>query len=101
VTVYQYDTASNLRAVVSAGVDGSVVAGYRYTVDANGNRVTSSGLEPSTKPLSIVPGVLTYNAANRVTAGAGGQNYLYDASGRLTSIDGPGATTFTYDAFGR
>jgi YD repeat-containing protein len=101
VTVYQYDSASNLRSLVSAGVDGSVLAGYRYTVDANGNRVSSSALEPSTQGLSIVPGVLTYNATNRLTTGAAGQTYRYDASGRLTAIDGPGATTFTYDPFGR
>jgi YD repeat-containing protein len=101
VTVYQYDAASNLRAVVSAGVDGNVVAGYRYTLDANGNRVNSNGLEPSNKGLSITPGILSYSAGNRLNAGAGGQTYRYDSSGRLTGIEGPGATTFTYDVFGR
>jgi YD repeat-containing protein len=101
VSVYQYDTASNLRAIVSAAADGSVVAGYRYTVDPNGLRASASDLEPSTRPLAVAAGTLTYNAANRLTVGTGGQSYQYDASGRLTAISGPSATMFTYDAFGR
>jgi YD repeat-containing protein len=101
VTIYQYDTASNLRAVVSAATNGSVVAGYRYTVDANGLRVSASDLEPSSQGLSIPSATLTYNAANRLTVGANGQSYRYDASGRLIAIDGPNAATFSYDPFGR
>ena len=38
-TIYQYDSARRLRAVVSAGPDGSPVAGYRYTFDDAGNRI--------------------------------------------------------------
>jgi YD repeat-containing protein len=101
VTIYQYNTASNLVALVSAGTDGKVIAGYRYNLDANGLRTNANGLSPSTQALSIASGALTYNATNRLTAGAGGQSYRYDASGRLTAIDGPGAASFTYDAFGR
>ena len=48
VTIYQYDGARNLRAIVSTGPDGTPVAGYRYTVDANGNRTAVSALEPNT-----------------------------------------------------
>ena len=36
ITIYQYDAAHNLRAIVSTGPDGLPVAGYRYTLDANG-----------------------------------------------------------------
>src|ERR1039458_9548915 len=42
VTIYQYDRAHNLRAIVSTGPDGTPVAGYRYTVDPNGNRTAVS-----------------------------------------------------------
>jgi YD repeat-containing protein len=101
VTIYQYDAASNLRAVVGAGLDGSVVAGYRYTVDPNGLRLTASAREPSSQGLSISPGTLTYNAANRLTLGPSGETYRYDSSGRLIAVEGPTATTFAYDAFGR
>jgi len=101
VTIYQYNTASYLTAIVSAGTDGKVVAGYRYTVDANGLRSNASDLEPSSSALSVTPGALTYNATNLLTVGAGGQTYRYDASGRLVNIDGPGAAALAYDAFGR
>src|SRR4029077_13227103 len=46
VTIYQYDGARNLKAIVSTGPDGRPVAGYRYTLDAAGNRTAISALEP-------------------------------------------------------
>ena len=100
VVAYQYDAASNLRAVISAGSDGTVIAGYRYTLDANGNRISSSAAEPSTAALPLTSTSILYDAANHVKSG-GGQTYRYDAAGRLVGIDGTGAATFTYDAFGR
>ena len=66
VTIYQYDGARNLRAIVSTGPDGTPVAGYRYSVDANGNRTAVSALEPNTSAVTKT-GTLTYtfDAANR------------------------------------
>ena len=101
VTAYQYDTAGNLRALIGAGTDGAVIAGYRYTLDPNGNRVGSSAAEPSTAGLPLASSVMTYDSANRIRTATGGRSYRYDGGGRLIGIDGPGAAAFTYDAFGR
>ena len=90
VTIYQYDGARNLKAIVSTGPDGTPVAGYRYTVDANGNRTAVSALEPS--PASFAtPGTLTYtfDAANHPVSRSDGATYSYDALGNLTAIQGP------------
>ena len=53
VTIYQYDGARNLRAIVSTGPDGTPVAAYRYTVDGNGNRTTVSALELNTTTFTL------------------------------------------------
>lgn len=98
--IYQYDAAHYLNAVVSTGPDGNVVAGYRYTNDANGNHVNVSALEPSTAPLPSQTAALAYDAANRLTS-RGSVTYTYDASGKLTGVQGDRPVTFGYDSFGR
>jgi YD repeat-containing protein len=105
VTIYQYDGARNLRAIVSTGPDGTPVAGYRYTVDPNGNRTAVSALEPNTsavtRPASMV---YSFDAANRPISRNDGVTYRYDALGNLTAIEGnAGASNvkLAYDAFGR
>ena len=89
VTIYQYDGARNLRAIVSTGPDGTPVAGYRYTVDANGNRTAVSALEPNTATLHHA-GILTYSfdAANHPVSRSDGATYKYDSRGNLTAIEG-------------
>ena len=76
VTIYQYDGARNLRAIVSTGPDGTPVAGYRYTVDPNGNRTAVSALEPNTCRRRQT-GTLTYtfDAANRPISRSDGATY--------------------------
>ena len=102
VTIYQYDGARHLRAIVSTGPDGTPVAGYRYSVDANGNRTAVSALEPNTsavaKPASLV---YSFDAANRPISRSDGVTYRYDARGNLTAIEGGRNIKFAYDAFGR
>jgi YD repeat-containing protein len=102
VTIYQYDGARRLRAIVSTGPDGTPVAGYRYTVDANGNRTAVSALEPNTSAVTM-PASLTYSfdAANRPVSRSDGATYQYDARGNLSAIAGPTNIKFNYDAFGR
>ena len=102
VTIYQYDSARNLRAIVSTGPDGTPVAGYRYSVDPNGNRTAVSALEPNTSAAAKT-GTLTYtfDAANRPIARSDGASYRYDTRGNLTAIEGAGSIKLTYDAFGR
>jgi YD repeat-containing protein len=102
VTIYQYDGARNLRAIVSTGPDGTPVAGYRYTVDPNGNRTAVSALEPNTSTVTR-PASLAYSfdAANRPTSRSDGVTYRYDARGNLTAIEGASNVKLAYDAFGR
>ena len=100
-TVYQYDTARNLRALVSAGADGKAVAGYRYTVDAAGNRTGVSALEPNTSGFSFPAYSITYDADNRPVTRSDGQNYTYSAIGALSAIQGSRSVTFGYDTLGR
>jgi hypothetical protein len=101
VTVYQYDTARNLRAIVSAGNDGSAVAGYRYTLDAAGNRTGVTALEPNTSPLNEPAYVFGYDSDNRPVTRDDGQSYTYNGRGNLSAIQGSRNLNFNYDAFGR
>ena len=102
VTIYQYDGARNLRAIVSTGPDGAPVAGYRYNVDANGNRTGVSALEPNTTTLAK-PGSLSYtfDAANHPVSRSDGATYRYDSSGNLIALEGPANIKLAYDFFGR
>ncbi|MCL5743328.1 MAG: DUF6531 domain-containing protein [Acidobacteria bacterium] len=101
VVIYQYDRARNLSALIASGADGSMVAGYRYSLDAAANRVGLSALEPSPGPLQLASLAFIFDAANRVSSRDDGQSYTYDAGGNLLSISGAGQTSFSYDAFGR
>jgi YD repeat-containing protein len=101
VTIYQYDRAGNLRATVSTGPDGTPVAGYRYTVDPNGNRTAVSALEPNTTTVPSKSHVYGFDAANHPVSRDDGTTYHYDTRGNLTSIEGASNTQLAYDAFGR
>jgi YD repeat-containing protein len=100
VTIYQYDTARRLRAIVSTGPDGLAVAGYRYTLDAAGNRTAVSALEPA-ELAPLAANSDSYDAANHPANRSDGQSYRYDARGNLTAIQGSRTAFFSYDAFGR
>jgi YD repeat-containing protein len=101
VTIYQYDSARNLRSIVSTGADGGTVAGYRYTVDANGNRVGVSALEPNTSSAAPSAYKFGYDAAGRPVTRSDGQNYSYDSRGNLNAISGSRTATLGYDPLGR
>jgi YD repeat-containing protein len=102
VTIYQYDTARNLRAIVSTGPDGTPVAGYRYNLDANGNRTAVSALEPNPgAPLKRGSLTYTFDAAGHPVSRSDGVAYKYDALGSLAAIEGGTNVKFAYDLFGR
>jgi len=101
ITIYQYDTARRLRAIVSTGPDGSPVAGYRYTADANGNRTGVSALEPSTAPLAAAGYTYQFDAAGHPVSRGDGETYQYDARENLSAIQGGRNVSFAYDPFGR
>jgi len=101
VTIYQYDAARNLRAIVSTGPDGVPVAGYRYTLDAAGNRTAVSALEPVATLPALAANSVSYDAAGHPLTRTDGQNYQYDARGNLAAIQGSLTASLTYDPFGR
>ena len=101
VTIYQYDGARHLRAIVSTGPDGTPVAGYRYSVDANGNRTAVSALEPNAATVPLRSYVYGFDVANRPISRDDGMTYRYDTRGNLASIEGGRSVKFNYDAFGR
>ena len=101
VTIYQYDAARNLKAVVSTGPDGSPVAGYRYTLDANANRTAISALEPAANAPRWAAAGYGYDAASRPVSRDSGTAYRYDTAGNLASISGGPNLAFAYDPFGR
>ncbi len=101
VTIYQYDAVRNLRAVVSTGPDGTPVAGYRYSVDSNGNRTAVSALEPNTSAFTLPAYIYSYDADNRPLTRNDGTAYQYTPLGGLASLQGAHNVNFAYDAFGR
>jgi YD repeat-containing protein len=101
VTLYQYDTARRLRAIVSTGPDGLPVAGYRYTYDAAGNRTSVSALEPPAATAPVADYTQSMDAAGHPTIRSDGQTFTYNADGYLTGIGGSRTVALTYDAFGR
>jgi YD repeat-containing protein len=101
VAIYQYDAAHRLRAIVSTGPNGTPVAGYRYTLDAAGNRTSVSALEPVATLPALPAYTITYNPANHPLSRSDGQTYQYDADGHLAAIGGSGNLTLTYDPFER
>jgi len=101
VTIYQYDGSRNLKAIVSTGPDGTPVAGYRYTLDAAGNRTAVSALEPIATLPALAANSLSYDAANHPLTRSDGQSYQYDARGNLTAIQGSRNVSLGYDPFGR
>jgi YD repeat-containing protein len=99
--VYQYDGSRHLRAIVSTGPDGTPVAGYNYTLDPAGNRLSVSALEPNTSPFTLAAYTIGYDGDNRPVTRGDGQNYNYDARGNLSAIQGSRSLNFSYDPFGR
>ncbi len=101
VTIYQYDAAHRLRAIVSTGPDGSPVAGYRYTLDGNGNRTAVTALEPSDATPAAASYTYGFNAAGHPVSRSDGESYRYDTRGNLAAITGGREITLAYDALGR
>ncbi len=101
VTAYQYDAARSLRAIVSTGAGGDVVAAYRYVRDGAGNRTGLSAAEPSSLPVQIAGARISYDAANRVVSRDDGCQFRYGAAGNLVAVEGPRGAELSWDAFGR
>jgi RHS repeat-associated protein len=83
---YGYDLVDRLTSATGTNVNQS------WTYDANGNRLTQGGSDPSTYTISS-----TSNRINSIT-GSLSRTYGYDAAGNKTS---DGVATYSYDDAGR
>jgi YD repeat-containing protein len=101
VTIYQYDAARRLKAIVSTGPDGTPAAGYRYTLDANGNRTGVTALEANPAKTAIPAYSFTLDAANHPVSRSDGQTYRFDGRLNLNAIQGSRTATLAYDSVGR
>jgi YD repeat-containing protein len=101
IAIYQYDAAHRLVAIMSTGPTGTPVAGYRYTLDAAGNRTAVSALEPVATLPALPVYSISYNAANHPVTRSDGQTYQYDADSHLTAVGGSGNLALAYDPFER
>ena len=110
-----YDNASQVVGIVCTKPDASLLGDLRYSYDAAGRRIVSSGsLARVSLPQAVSPAV--YDQANRLTklnvqamtydangnlTSDGVRNYGWDARNRLASMTGTAPGSFRYDAFGR
>jgi len=94
--VYGYDVANRLTALINLSASGTVLAGYGYTYDANGNRLSMTTPQGTTS--------YTYDGDNRLLSAsytgivAPDESYAYDGAGNRTNFNG---TAYTYDAADR
>jgi len=114
---YSYDNADRLTGISNTRSDGSVIAGYSYTLDEIGNHTSENCTEPYNVPSLNAQNIsLTYNAANRLqTAGStsysfgangtlssksDGYSYTWDTENRLIRVSSAQTASYSYDAFG-
>ena len=100
-TEYQYDSAKRIIDVLHKRSDGSIIAGYHYTFDANGNRTKIQ----ETGTFGTRTTICTYDKLNRLTSvehPEGYEKYTYDAIGnRLTKETPDGIIQYEYDKSNR
>lgn len=112
-TTYGYDAVGRLTSKTTKLGNGTVIAGYSYTLDNVGNIVSQTAQEPYGDILLDNKDVsYAYNSANRITrAGSvsydfddngntvkcGSERYEWDKSDRLTKA---GSVNITYDPLG-
>ena len=96
-TNYTYDGAGRLVGIVDAGGSGSLES-FRYTLDANGNRVSmTSGAGTEGYALDANQRLVGATYADGSTT-----TYAYDAAGnRVSSKTAAGTTAYSYDSGGR
>lgn len=88
-TAYAYDQANRLTGIASS------VANYQFTLDANGNRVSSIETEPLAPAPTMGSTIYGYNAAGNRLLSAGSPAFTYDDEGQLNSA---GDTPYIFDS---
>ena len=112
-TTYGYDTAGRLTSKQTKLSNGTVIAGYTYTLDKAGNIKSHTVQEPYGGIVLTNEDVsYSYNSGNRITKAGdinfsfdangnttkrGGESYIWDDSDRLTKA---GGTSIEYDPLG-
>jgi len=112
-TTYGYDSSGRLTSKQTKLSNGTVIAGYSYTLDKVGNIVSQTKQEPySDMNLTNEDVTYSYNSANRITKAGdisfsfdengnttkrGSESYSWDDLDRLTRA---GSTNITYDPLG-
>lgn len=102
VSTYAYDAAGRLTGI-SHSQNGSYLAEFGYTLDANGNR-TQVDITGTALPNGFE--AYTYNSLDQLTyakyVDGGTATFGYDANGNRTSVSAGGVTTsYTYDDLGQ
>lgn len=96
-TEYLYDPVKRIKDVLHRHSDGSIIAGYHYTFDANGNRIQIQ----ETGSFGVKTTVCTYDKLNRLISveyPEGHEKYTYDEIGnRLTKETPDGFIQYEYD----
>ena len=112
-TSYEYDAVGRLTGKTTKLKNGTVIAGYSFTLDKVGNIVKQTATEPYTgMKLTNEDISYTYNSGNRITKAGnisfsfdengnttqrGSESYSWDVQDRLTKA---GSTTIKYDPMG-
>lgn len=112
-TSYEYDVVGRLTGKTTKLKNGTVIAGYSFTLDKVGNIVKQTATEPYTgMKLTNEDISYTYNSGNRITKAGnisfsfdengnttqrGSESYSWDVQDRLTKA---GSTTIKYDPMG-
>lgn len=112
---YDITNESHLVSLLNLTEDnGSTIASYHYTLDANGNRITTTKDEPLLPVIYNTTTSYSYNASKNRLNTAGADNFTYDTEGQLISGYGKSynydfahrligignETTFAYDGAG-
>ncbi len=97
-TVYGYDAVGRLTSKTTKLSNGTVIAGYNYTLDNVGNITSQTTQEPySNMVLANENTSYTYNSGNRITK-AGDINFTFDANGNTTKR---GTEAYVWDDYDR
>ena len=97
-TTYGYDSAGRLTSKQTKLNNGTVIAGYSYTLDKVGNIISQTWQEPySDMNLTNEDVTYSYNSANRITK-AGDISFSFDENGNTTKR---GSESYTWDDLDR
>jgi len=92
-TAYGYDTGGRLKSLENMKSDSTIIASYKYTIDAIGNHTKAIIDQPLIPVIAVRNLTYAYDADNRLTD-IGGTASVYDVKGNLT---GKGTDSFSYD----